>query len=70
MAVTAVDPRYPIGEFSLPDSTTPAQRQAQIQTWIREIASAPPMRAESSHRDCRPSRIDTVRDATATWTLT
>ena len=35
------DLRYPIGQFSFPDSTTPAQRQAQIQTWIREIAAAP-----------------------------
>jgi len=26
---------------SMPDSTTPMQRQAQVQTWIQQIASAP-----------------------------
>jgi uncharacterized damage-inducible protein DinB len=32
-----MDPRYPIGKFSFPDSTTPEQRRE----WIREIADAP-----------------------------
>jgi uncharacterized damage-inducible protein DinB len=31
------DLQYPIGKFSFPDTTTPAQRQ----TWIQEIARAP-----------------------------
>ncbi len=32
-----MDPRYPIGRFSFPESTTPEQRRG----WIREIAEAP-----------------------------
>lgn len=31
------DPRYPIGEFSFPQSTTAAERRL----WIAEIAEAP-----------------------------
>jgi hypothetical protein len=31
------DPRYPIGKFSFPESTTPERRRE----WIREIAEAP-----------------------------
>jgi uncharacterized damage-inducible protein DinB len=31
------DPRYPIGQFTFPDSTTAEERQA----WIREIARTP-----------------------------
>ncbi len=32
-----MDPRYPIGRFSFPESTTPEQRRE----WIREVAEAP-----------------------------
>ena len=48
------DPRYPIGEFSLPQSIAPAQRRL----WIAEIAEAP-AKLRAALANLTPAQLDT-----------
>jgi hypothetical protein len=48
------DPRYPIGEFSFPQSTTAAQRLL----WIAEIAEAP-AKLRAAAEGMTPAQLDT-----------
>lgn len=48
------DPRYPIGKFAFPRSTTEAQRQM----WIAEIAEAP-AKLRSAAEGLTPAQLDT-----------
>jgi hypothetical protein len=49
-----MDPRYPIGKFSFPQSTTPEQREQ----WIGEIAAAP-SRLRAAIAGLTPQQLDT-----------
>jgi hypothetical protein len=49
-----IDPRYPIGKFSFPHSTTAAERQM----WIAEIAEAP-AKLRAAAAGLTPTQLDT-----------